>query len=113
MQGNPFGKYNGNELRYVTEFLTEGGDFVKRLESAFSTKIGNDYAIAVNSGTSALHGALVACNVKGGEVLMPALCPAMVAFAVIHAGATPVFIADVTYYVTSHICRKIERSLNR
>jgi hypothetical protein len=29
--------------------------------------------------------------VKGGEVLMPALCPAMVAFAVIHAGATPVF----------------------
>jgi perosamine synthetase len=91
MQGNPFGKYNGNELRYVTEFLENGGDFVNRLETAFSAKIGNEFAVAVNSGTSALHGALVACNVKGGEVLMPALCPAMVAFAVIHAGATPIF----------------------
>ncbi len=91
MQGNPFGKYNGNELKYAHEFLTEGGDFVSRFEDAFRNKIDQTFAIAVNSGTSALHAALVACDVRGGEVLMPALCPAMVAFAVIHAGATPVF----------------------
>jgi perosamine synthetase len=93
MQGNPFGKYNGNELDYVSSFLhhPKDHDWVKLLEASFATKIDNKYAIAVNSGTSALHAALVACDVKGGEVLMPALCPAMVAFAVIHAGATPVF----------------------
>jgi perosamine synthetase len=91
VQGNPYGKYNGNELKYVHEFLTEGGDFVNRFEDAFRNKIDQTFAIAVNSGTSALHAALVACDVKGGEVLMPALCPAMVAFAVIHAGAAPIF----------------------
>ena len=53
-----------------------------------------------------LHAALVACEVKGGEVLLPALCPAMVAFAVIHAGATPVF-CDVdpnTYNLNPEEC---------
>ena len=89
--GDAYGKYNGNELDYVKFFLESGGDFVFRLEEVFAPAIGNKYAIAVNSGTSALHSALVACDVRGGEVLMPALCPAMVAFAVIHAGATPVF----------------------
>lgn len=68
---------------------------VSEFESAFATKIGSRYAIAVNSGTSALHTALAACpNIKGGEVIMPALCPAMDAFAIIQAGAIPVF-ADV------------------
>jgi perosamine synthetase len=67
---------------------------VQEFEQAFSKKIGVEYAIAVNSGTSALHAALVACDVAGGDVVLPALCPAMDAFAVIHAGARPVF-ADV------------------
>ena len=77
-------------------------DPVSHFESVFADKIGSRYAIAVNSGTSALHAALVALDVKGGEVIMPALCPAMDAFAIIHAGATPVF-ADVdplTHLVT-------------
>lgn len=67
---------------------------VTNFEMRFADKIGTSYAIAVNSGTSALHSALVACDVEGGEVVMPALCPAMDAFAIIHAGARPVF-ADV------------------
>jgi len=66
-------------------------DIVAKFEAEFARKIGSPYAIAVNSGTSALHSALVACNVKGQEVIMPALCPAMDAFAIIHAGGTPVF----------------------
>jgi perosamine synthetase len=110
VQGNPYGKYNGNELKYVHEFLTDGGDFVNQFEDAFRNKIDQTFAIAVNSGTSALHAALVACDVSGGEVLMPALCPAMVAFAVIHAGATPVF-CDVdpeTHHISvQKICEKL------
>ncbi len=69
-------------------------NIVTDFELAFAKKIGADYAIAVNSGTSALHAALVACEVKDREVIMPALCPAMDAFAIIHAGGIPVF-ADV------------------
>ena len=76
---------------------------VTEFELAFAKKIGIEYAIAVNSGTSALHAALVAIDVKGYEVIMPALCPAMVAFAIIHAGGTPVY-ADVdpkTHLITA------------
>jgi len=69
-------------------------DIVAQFETEFARRIGSKYAVAVNSGTSALHAALIACNVKGQEVIMPALCPAMDAFAIIHAGGLPVF-ADV------------------
>ena len=69
-------------------------NIVSQFEEAFAKKISASYAIAVNSGTSALHAALVAIDVRGCDVIMPALCPAMDAFAIIHAGATPVF-ADV------------------
>lgn len=69
-------------------------DPVLQFEKRFASKIGSEYAVAVNSGTSALHAALEAIGVRHGEVVVPALCPAMVAFAVIHAGAWPVF-ADV------------------
>ena len=67
---------------------------VTEFERKFAEKVEIEYAIAVNSGTSALHTALVACDVAGGDVVVPALCPAMDAFAIIHAGARPVF-ADV------------------
>lgn len=84
-------------------------DVVLQFEQKFSSKIGSDYAIAVNSGTSALHAALEAIDVRHGEVIVPALCPAMVAMAVIHAGAWPVF-ADVhpdTGLVTDETIQKV------
>ena len=83
-------------------------DPVAEFEKRFAKLIGSEYAIAVNSGTSALHSALEAIDVRYGEVIVPALCPAMVAFAVIHAGAWPVF-CDVdpqTQLVTHETIRK-------
>jgi dTDP-4-amino-4,6-dideoxygalactose transaminase len=41
--------------------------FTDRLEDAFCKKYGVKYAIAVNSGTSGLHAALVAAGVKPGD----------------------------------------------
>lgn len=67
---------------------------VPEFERQFAETLKVSHAIAVNSGTSALHAALMAIDVKGHEVIMPALCPAMDAFAIIHAGGIPVF-ADV------------------
>jgi len=69
-------------------------DPVTTFEARFASMIGADYAIAVNSGTSALHCALEALEVRGGEVIMPALGPGLVAFPILAAGAAPVF-ADV------------------
>ena len=65
-------KYAGKELHYIQRMM-EGFDFddwVRTFEQKFSEKIGGQHCIAVNSGTSALHAALVACDVKGGEVLL-------------------------------------------
>ena len=75
---------------------------VSDFEHKFAHLCGTDYAIAVNSGTSALHAALEAIEVRGYDVVMPALCPAMDAFVIMHAGGRVVF-ADVdpqTHLVT-------------
>lgn len=65
----------------------------KTLESIFAEWTGYNYAIAVNSGTSALHLALLAMGVgKGDEVIVPDLTFVACAFAVSYCGATPVFV---------------------
>jgi perosamine synthetase len=96
---NPYGKYNGMEMKYVLEMLDsesiEDVSWTERLEAEFCRVLSVKYAIACNSGTSGLHTALVAAGVgPGDEVISPALTVVMDAFATIHVGATPVF-ADV------------------
>lgn len=98
---NPYGKYNGNELEYLSRVLdTENSDnkaypWVQRFEEAFAEKVRARYAIAVNSGTSGLHAALFAAGVRpGDEVIQPAMTVVMDAYATIHLGGVPVF-ADI------------------
>ncbi|MFG2918121.1 DegT/DnrJ/EryC1/StrS family aminotransferase [Kitasatospora sp. NPDC048298] len=51
------------------------------------------YAVAVNSGTAALHAALFAAGIRpGDEVLLPALTVVMTAAPVVQLGAIPVFV---------------------
>jgi len=102
--------FEGNERLYLHEVLCSGllssryGDMAHRFEQAFAAKMGVRYAIAVNSGTSALFVALKACGVgPGDEVIVPCLGPTPTAAAVVHAGAVPVF-ADIdpeTYCITA------------
>jgi perosamine synthetase len=94
-------RFSGNELLYVKEVLESGfagattGSMNQRLERAFAERFGVTYSITSNSGTSTLHQALAAFGVvKGDEVILPALSPVMCGYAVLHAGATPVF-ADI------------------
>jgi len=94
-------KYLGNELKYLERVLNSeswsatGGSWNHTLEFRFAEKFKTRYAIAMNSGTSTLHAALLAAGVgPGDEVITPALTVIMDAAAVIHAGAPPVF-ADV------------------
>lgn len=62
-------------------------------ESEFCKFSNTKFAVAVNSGTSALHAALVALDVRpGDEVIIPAISVVMNAFTVINLGATPVWV---------------------
>lgn len=94
-------KYIGNELEYVRQVLESDarsatiGGWNQRLEKQFATRFGMRYAIAHNSGTSALHTCLLAAGVgPGDEVISPAVTVIMNAFATLYVGAVPVF-ADV------------------
>lgn len=97
---DPTGKFNGKELEYISEFLDtitekKTKPFVQRFEEEVTRKIGTKYAVACNSGTSALHMAMFAANIQpGDEVIVPSLTVVMDAYAAIHMGATPVF-ADI------------------
>jgi perosamine synthetase len=90
------GKYTGNELKYVTQFLeNQKIPWTLKLEQAFAARFGIRYAIAHNSGTSALHSCLAAAGVgPGDEVISPGLTVIMDTFVTIHQNAIPVY-ADV------------------
>jgi perosamine synthetase len=63
-----------------------------RLERAFGDMIGTRYAIAFINGTATMHAVLAAHGVgPGDEVVVPPLTMSSTAFAVLHAGALPVF----------------------
>jgi dTDP-4-amino-4,6-dideoxygalactose transaminase len=68
------------------------GPRVAEFERAFAQRLGAGHAVAVSSGTAALHLAAAACGCgPGDEVVMPALTFVAAASVVRHLGATPVF----------------------
>lgn len=73
-----------------------GGTHTRRLETTFAAAHGEGaHGVATNSGTSALHVALVAAGIKpGDEVIVQSLCFVSAASAIVQVGATPV-ICDV------------------
>lgn len=73
-------------------FLTTGPE-VKKFEDAFAAYVSNTYAVAVSSGTAALHAAMWAAGIGvGDEVLVPTLSFLATANAVLYVGAKPVFV---------------------
>jgi dTDP-4-amino-4,6-dideoxygalactose transaminase len=85
------------EIAAVTGVLESGmlaqGEVVEEFEDKFAAYIGTDYAIATNSGTSALHTALAAQGIKeGDEVITTAFSFFATASCVLMQNATPVFV---------------------
>ncbi len=74
------------------------GNKVNEFENKFSKFIGRKYAVGVNSGTAALHLALLSQNFKKGKkVLVPSITFSATAAAVLYCGLIPVFV-DVNSY---------------
>jgi perosamine synthetase len=78
-----------------SDFLTQG-PAVESFERAFAAKVGAAHAVALNSGTAALHACMHALGIgPGDEVIVPPITFTATANCVRFVGATPVF-ADVT-----------------
>ena len=88
----------GNELTYVSDCIQSGwisslGKYIAQFEILFAEFCGTRHAVAVSSGTTALHLALVSLGIgPGDEVIVPTLTFVATANAVRYTGATPVFV---------------------
>jgi len=88
----------GKERKYVLDVLESGWLSVKgkhtiAFEREFAKMVGTKYALAVQSGTAALHTALLAMGVgKGDTVVIPNYTCAGCATSVVQCDATPVIL---------------------
>ncbi len=78
------------EVLETRAFLTLGRH-VEEFERQFAELVGVPFAVGVNSGTGALEVIFRALCIAGHEVVIPTNTFAATAFAVLHAGGTPVF----------------------
>jgi perosamine synthetase len=92
--------YVDDDIKHAVLSVLESGTYVKgeqnaQFEKEFARFAETDYAVSVNSGTSALLLALACLQLgKGDEVLIPSHTFIATANAVVLAGGTPVF-ADI------------------
>ena len=83
------------ESGLLTNASYEGGTYVREFEQKLKAQVKTKHAIAVNSGTAALHTSLVAYGIgPGDEVIVPAFTFEATANVVVACGAKPVF-ADI------------------
>ena len=91
-------RMGGQEQRYVQDafdanYITSGGERVSRFECALGQYLEQEHVVAVNSGTSALHLALLLLGVqRGDEVLCQSMTFIASANPIVYLGASPVFI---------------------
>jgi dTDP-4-amino-4,6-dideoxygalactose transaminase len=96
--------------------LTSGlgaGPTVTEFEKGFAKMAGAKHAVAVNTGTAALHAAIMAMGVKqGDEVILPSFTFVATAEAVALAGAKPVF-ADIDPKTYNLSPASVEKALTK
>ena len=85
------------EIEAVAETLRSGwlttGPRTAELEERFAEYVGAKHAVALSSGTAALHLSLLALGVgPGDEVITTPITWPATANVIVHAGATPVFV---------------------
>jgi len=109
------------EIEAVVKILKSGmlthglgaGPMVTRFEKAFAKFARARHAIAVNTGTAALHLSVIEAGIKSGdEVILPSFTYVATAEAVVFAGAKPVFV-DIDSE-TYNICpEEVERAITK
>lgn len=93
---------HGDELKYMqeafeTNWMSTVGENINEIEKQMSEKLGCGYAVALSSGTAALHLAMKLAGAKRGDtVFCTDMTFAATLNSVVYEGATPVFI-DTEY----------------
>lgn len=106
-----------NEIKYVNEALEStwisGGKFVEKFENDFSKEIGTEHALTTSNGTTSLHLAYIAIDLKpGDEIIVPGFAFMAVANIALNMGVKPVFAevdSDTWCLSASEIERKITK----
>jgi dTDP-4-amino-4,6-dideoxygalactose transaminase len=107
-----------NEIVPAVVDVLESGQFVlgpqvESFEQDFARYCGVKYAVAVNSGTSALHLALLAAGVGPGDEVITVPCTFVATTAaILYSGAKPIFVDvdPITYTMDSTL---IERAITK
>ena len=104
------------EIENVVEVLKSGmiaqGPRVAEFEQKFADWVGAKYGIAVNSGTAALHVALLSCGIgEGDEVITTPFTFIASGNAILYTGAKPVF-ADIDLKTYTMDPESIEALIN-
>jgi dTDP-4-amino-4,6-dideoxygalactose transaminase len=90
--------FNGNEKIYSERAIGSGhiatfGGFISKFENKLSKRLKTHEAVALNSGTSALHLAMAILGVEAGdEVICQSFTFCASANPIIYLGATPIFV---------------------
>ncbi len=115
----PWPNYGEEEVQAAVEVLRSGkyarqsGSKVGEFEKAYAKTFGVKHALAVSSGTAAIHVALAALGVgPGDDVINTSHCFIGTATPVVHAGAVPVF-ADIDPRTFNIDPLKIEKKITQ
>lgn len=113
----PYGKHciEDDDIEAVGRALKRDyiatGPGIAEFEEAFAKYVGSKYAVALSSGTAALHACCFAIDIKpGDEVITTPLTFAASANCVLYCGGTPVF-ADVDPYTYNISPEEIEKHI--
>ena len=89
---------SGNEMKYIREafdknYVAPVGENIEALEKALCEHLGVSHAVALNTGTAAMHLALINLGVgQGDEVIVSDLTFCASVNPILYQGATPVFV---------------------
>ncbi len=93
-----FPVFEGNEERYTQEAIRSGhlatfGNFINKFEISLAKRTKTHQTVAVNSGTSALHLAMILLGIKAGdEVICQSFTFCASANPIVYLGAKPIFV---------------------
>ena len=86
-----------DDVRIVSKVIKRGMDWaigpeVEQFEYQLAKYVGSNYCLVFNSGTSALHAALLSLGIRGGRVLVPSFTFISTANSALMVGAKPTFV---------------------
>ena len=104
---------SGKEQEYINEvfksnYIAPLGEYVNKFEASVSSYAGAPDALALNSGTSAIHLALRVLGIGAGDAVLASTFTFMASVSpILYQGATPVFVdSDESWNLSSELLKK-------